>query len=259
MTRGVLRADRSPLSEEVKAELARIRPSACDARVLSALLPRAGHLGAPARRLVQSLHYAQETRSRLMDSLVAAKPLLARQCCRRAYLRGVFLAGGSLSAGRSGYLLEVRPPRGEALRSRRLLVAAGLSPRTRTRRGRTLHMLRDADGVAAFLRLVGATETLLRFESRRVSREVRGRTNAAVNAEAANLARTVTAARAQAEAIRAIVDAGRLAALPAPVRAAAAARLRSPEASLSELAARLRTSKWVVRQRLRRIVDEAAR
>jgi DNA-binding protein WhiA len=164
-----------------------------------------------------------------------------------------------LSAGHSGYLLELRPPRGEAMRARRLLAAAGLAPRSRVRRGRTVHTLRDADAIAAFLRLSGATETLLRFESRRVSREVRGHTNAAVNAEAANLARTVAAAREQAEAIRALRDAGRLARMPVPVRAAAAARVRAPEASLSELAARLHETKWVVRQRLRRIVEEAAR
>ena len=244
--RGVLRSDRSPLSEEIKGELARIHPSACDARVLSALLPRAEHLGVPARRLAHS------TETTLPSSL-------RRACCRRAYLRGVFLAGGSLSAGHSGYLLEIRPPRGEALRARRLLVAAGLRPGTRVRRGRTVHTLCDADAIATFLRLAGATETLLRFESRRVSREVRGRTNAAVNAEAANLARTVAAAREQAEAIRDVAESGRLAALPAPIRAAAAARLRSPEASLSELAIRLRTTKWIVRQRLRRIAEEAAR
>jgi hypothetical protein len=234
------------LSEEIKAELARIHPSSCDARVLSALLPRAEHLGVPARRLAHS------TETTLPSSL-------RRACCRRAYLRGIFLAGGSLSAGHSGYLLEIRPPRGEALRARRLLAGAGLAPRSRTRRGRAVHMLRDADTIAAFLRLAGATETLLRFEARRVSREVRGRTNAAVNAEAANLARTVAAARAQTEAIREAIDAGRLATLPAPVRAAAAARLRAPEASLSELAVRLRTTKWIVRQRLRRIAEEAAR
>jgi len=91
-------------------------------------------------------------------------------------------------------------------------------------------MLRAADEIASFLRHAGAGETLLRFETRRVSREMRGRTNASVNADAANLARAV-----------------------------AAARLRAPEATLVELAARLDTTKWVVRQRLRRVVDEAAR
>jgi DNA-binding protein WhiA len=244
--RGVTRADRSPLSEEIKGELARIHPTACDARVLAALLPRATHLGVPARRLAHS------TETKMPSSL-------RRACCRRAYMRGLFLAGGSVSAGRSGYLLELRPPRSEAVRARHVLAGLGLPPTARTRRGRNVFMLRSGDAIATFLRLAGATETLLRFESRRVSREVRGQTNAAVNAEAANLARAVIAAREQSDAIRALAESGRLAALPPDLRAAARARLRAPEASLAQLGARLETTKWVVRQRMRRLVDEAAR
>jgi DNA-binding protein WhiA len=243
----VTRAQRSPLSEEVKAELARVRPSDCDRRVLAALLPRAGHLGAPARRLA---HGAE---------LVGGRASLRRECCRRTYLRGLFLAGGSLSAGPSGYLLELRPPRGEATRARAVLKREGFAPRSRLRRGRQVLMLRAGDEIASFLRHAGAGETLLRFETRRVSREMRGRTSASVNADAANLARAVAAARDQIEAVNALAGSGRLARLPPEVRAAAAARLRAPEATLAELAARLDTTKWVVRQRLRRVVDEAAR
>jgi DNA-binding protein WhiA len=120
-------------------------------------------------------------------------------------------------------------------------------------------MLRAADEIASFLRHAGAGETLLRFETRRVSREMRGRTNASVNADAANLARAVAAARGQTLAVRALARSGRLARLPSEVREAAAARLRAPEATLAELAARLQTTKWVVRQRLRRVMDEVAR
>lgn len=241
------RAQRSPLSEEVKAELARVRPADCDRRVLAALLPRAAHLGAPARRLAHAA------------GIASGPPSLRRECCRRTYLRGLFLAGGSVSAGPSGYLLEIRPPRGEATRARAVLEREGFAPRARLRRARQVLMLRDADEIASFLRHAGAGETLLRFETRRVSREMRGRTNASVNADAANLARAVAAARDQIEAVRVLAASGRLARLPAEVRAAAAARLRAPEATLADLAARLETTKWVVRQRLRRVTREAAR
>jgi DNA-binding protein WhiA len=256
--RGVTRADRSPLSEEIKAELARIHPSACDARVLAALLPRAMHLGAPARRLAHSTETTVP--SSLPRSLRSLKSgSFASSCCRRAYLRGLFLSGGSLSAGRSGYMLELRPPHGEAMRARRLMTAAGLAPRARSRRDRPVLMLRSADAITAFLRLAGATETLLRFEVVRVQREVRGRTNAAVNAESANLARTVIAAREQTEAVRDLERSGRLARLPREVREAAAARARAPEATLAQLAARVDTTKWSMRQRLRRLIEEAER
>jgi len=78
-----------------------------------------------------------------------------------------------------------------------------------------------------------------------------------VNAEAANLARAVASARTQTEAIRVLARAGRLTRLPAPLREAASARLRAPAATLNDLARRLGTTKWVVRSRLRRLVEEA--
>jgi len=133
----------------------------------------------------------------------------------------------------------------------------GFAPAIRSRRGQLVFTMRDAEVIAAYLRAAGASETLLRFEAKRVSREVRGRTNALVNAEAANLKRAVVSARAQLEAIRALAQAGRLARLSAPLRQTATARLRAPTATLSDLAQRLDTTKWVVRSRLRRLVEEA--
>jgi len=245
VTRGVPARQRSPLSDEVKAELARLPLKACDARVLAALLPRAGHLALPARRLAR----------RTVD--VDPRSLYRRSCCRRAYLRGLLLSGGSVSAGASGYLLELRPPRGEVRRAASVLGREGFAPAIRSRRGQLVFTIRDAELIAAYLRACGASETLLRFEAMRVSREVRGRTNALVNAESANLARTVASARAQTEAIRLLARAGRLTSLPAPVREAARARLGAPTATLSDLARRLDTTKWVVRSRLRRLVEEA--
>lgn len=249
MTRGVTARARSPLSDEVKAELSRVPLKACDARVLAALLPRAAHLGVPARRLA---HRTDPSRD------AATASAFRTTCCRRAYLRGLVLAGGSLSAGASGYLLELRPPRGEIRRAASVLGREGFAPAIRSRRGQLVFTIRDAEIVAAYLRAAGATETLLRFEVMRVAREARGRTNALVNAEAANLGRAVVAARAQTEAIRALTRAGRLARLSAPLRQTAKARLRAPTATLSDLAERLDTTKWVVRSRLRRLVEEAA-
>ena len=246
MTRGVASRSRSPLSDEVKAELSRVPLKACDARVLAGLLPRAAHLGVPARRLAHRTEAA------------ASGSVFRTACCRRTYLRGLILAGGSLSAGASGYLLELRPPRGEIRRAASVLGREGFAPSIRSRRGQLVFSIRDAEVIAAYLRAAGAGETLLRFETKRVSREVRGRTNALVNAEAANLGRAVVSARAQTEAIKALARAGRLARLSAPLRQAASARLRAPTATLSDLAERLDTTKWVVRSRLRRLVEEAA-
>jgi DNA-binding protein WhiA len=246
VSRGVSARARSPLSEEVKAELARLPLRSCDTRVLAELLPRASHLGVPARRLARRTGEADPP------------SLFRRACCRRSYLRGLVLAGGSISAGPSGYLLELRPPRGEVRRAASMLAREGFDPAIRSRRGQLVFTIRDAETIAAYLRACGAGETLLRFEAKRVAREVRGRTNALVNAESANLARAVASAREQTEAIRALKRGGRLGRMPAPLREAAAARLRAPTATLSDLARRLDTTKWVVRSRLRRLVEEAS-
>ncbi len=163
-----------------------------------------------------------------------------------------------MSAGRSGYLLELRPPRGEVHRAGSTLAREGFAPAVRSRRGQLVLGLRDAEVIAAYLRAAGATETLLRFEAKRVSREMRGRTNALVNADAANLGRAITAARAQTAAIRALAADGRLKGLPEPLRLAARARMRAPTATLADLAGRLDTTKWAVRSRLRRLIAEAA-
>jgi len=230
----------------VKAELARVPLQPCDARVLAALLPRARHLGAPARRLAR--------RAETGDPHAA----LRRRCCRRTYLRGLFLAGGSVSAGPSGYLLELRPPGGEVHRAGTTLAREGFAPAVRSRRGQLVLGLRDAEVIAAYLRAAGATETLLRFEAKRVAREMRGRTNALVNADSANLARAVVAARVQIDAIRVLAADGRLKGLPLPLRDAARARLRAPTATIADLAERLDATKWAVRSRLRRLMAEAS-
>ena len=138
-----------------------------------------------------------------------------------------------------------------------MLVREGFLVHERIRRGRAVLALRDGDAIATFLRAAGATETLLRFETKRVGREVRARTNALVNADAANLARTVAAAREQVAAIRRVVERDGLATLSEPVAAVARARLRAPTASLIELAARLGTTKWIVRSRLRQVMEVA--
>ena len=173
-------------------------------------------------------------------------------------MRGLFLAGGSVSAGPSGYLLELRPPDGEVHRAGTTLAREGFAPAVRSRRGQLVLGLRDAEVIAAYLRAAGATETLLRFEAKRVAREMRGRTNALVNADSANLARAIVAARAQSDAIRVLAADGRLKALPLPLRDAARARLRAPTATLADLAERLDSTKWAVRSRLRRLMAEAS-
>jgi hypothetical protein len=178
--------------------------------------------------------------------------------CRVAWLRGRFLARGSLSlAGGRTHLEFVVPPE-EAAELAGRLDAVGLPVSARVRRGRGVVTSKSSEAVDAFLRRLGAGATLLEIEARAVSRALRGELNRVLNAESANLQRAVTAAGRQLDAI-AVLDAdGRLARQRPTVKAVADARRATPEASLSELAERLGAHRSAVQRALERLERLAA-
>jgi cell division protein WhiA len=111
--------------------------------------------------------------------------------------------------------------------------------------------------VLTFLRRAGATAAALELEARLVGRNVRGQLNRVVNAEEANLRRQVVASVRQLEAIDLLADSGRLAKLPPPLRQVAKARLDAPEATFTDLSARLGLSRSVVQRCLSRLESMA--
>jgi DNA-binding protein WhiA len=125
------------------------------------------------------------------------------------------------------------------------------------RRGRQVVYLKGQEEIAALLRLVGANRGLLELESNRVGREVQARLNRLVNAEEANLARTVRAADRQLAAVARLERLGRLPGLSTVLREAAAMRRHMPEADLDTLAAALGVSRSAVNHRLRRLLELA--
>ena len=173
--------------------------------------------------------------------------------CRMAWLRGLFLARGSLSLanGRTHLELVVEPAEAPLLAAR--LAEAGMPPSWRVRRGRGVVTLKSAETVQLFLRRIGGGGSLLELEARQVARTLRGELNRVINAESANLARTVLAAGRQLEAIGTLAADGRLARESATVRAVAAARRETPEATLLELAERLSIHRSAVQRALDRI------
>jgi DNA-binding protein WhiA len=170
-----------------------------------------------------------------------------------AYLRGLFLARGSLSlaSGRTHLEFVVGPDEATALA--RQLDGAGLPASARIRRGRGVVTWKSGDTVGLFLRRIGAGGALLELEARQVSRALRGDLNRVLNAESANLQRAVGAAGRQIAAIGELEADGRLASQPYVVRVVAAARRETPEATLSELAERLEVHRSAVQRALERI------
>ena len=179
--------------------------------------------------------------------------------CRIAWLRGRFLARGSLSlaTGRTHLEFVVAPEEAPVLAAR--LADLGLPGGWRLRRGRGVVTWKGADVIVTFLRRAGASAAVLELESRLVTRQLHGQLNRVLNAETSNLSRAVEAATRQQRAIAALESMGQLATLPPFDRAVAQARSENPDATLAELAAELEVTRARAQRALERLEAAAAR
>jgi hypothetical protein len=199
---------------------------------------------------------------RLEHAQPAARPFdwaSAADHCRLAWLRGRFLARGSLSLAGGRTHLEFVLPVEEAVALGDHLASLGLSPSVRTRRGTGVVTWKSAAAVTHFLRLAGASATLLELESRTVARELRSDLNRQLNAETANLRRGIASSARQVAAVESLQASGRFDELPVQVRVVGRARLAAPEASISDLADDLDLGRSAVQRALERLEAEASR
>jgi DNA-binding protein WhiA len=234
----------------LRAELAAIDPSReCDREAERAGLEPAGRRRDPslARLAVRLAHREDARGSAPFDW--ATRP----EHCRMAWLRGRFLSQGSLSFANARTHLELVVEADEAEALAANLAAAGIAPSWRVRRGRGVVTWKSAEVVHVVLRRIGAGPSLLELEARQIARTLRGELNRVLNAESANLTRTVAAAGRQLEAIAELESDGRLAREPGTVKTVAAARRETPEATLGELADRLAIHRSAVQRALERI------
>jgi hypothetical protein len=182
----------------------------------------------------------------------------ARGHCRAAWLRGRFLAAGSLSLGSQGAHLEivVSPEEGAQLAAR--VAEAGFPATHRLRRGRAVATWKRTDTILGFLRTCGASASVLEIESRLVMRQLQGHLNRVLNAESANLERTVASSARHIALIEQLEAAGRLAEMAHLERAVAAERRAAPEATFTELALRLGLSRARVQRAFQRLEAAAS-
>jgi hypothetical protein len=212
------------------------------------------HLGEDPR-VAQALNEAGVVDARLAPLEVPPRRIVARSCCRAAYLRGALLAAGSVSGPRAPHL-ELRT----ATRTGAELLAS-LAAEESIRLGvieRARHAAAHARGreaIAGLLGFVGAHEAALALEETAVVGATRAMANRLANADHANLVRTSQSAQLELRAIRRLAAAGGLERLPTELREAAELRLRYPTLSLRELAARCSppATKAAVHRRLKRI------
>jgi DNA-binding protein WhiA len=183
------------------------------------------------------------------------KRVVGRSCCRGAYLRGALLGAGSLSGPRAPHL-EIRARTSEGAE---LLASVagreGVELKVAERAAHAVAYAKSGETIADLLALAGASETALRLDEHAVMAATRAEANRLANADEANVKRTVDAAQRQLEAIGALD----LDLLPRGLQEIAALRLRHPELSLAELAARCRPpiTKAAAHHRMAEIVKRA--
>ncbi len=182
----------------------------------------------------------------------------AKECCIRSYLRGAFLAGGSVNNPEtSSYHLEIFSLYEEHAESlTELMNGYELNAKYIERKRGFITYLKEAEKIAEFLSLIGGYQALLKFEDVRIVRDMRNSVNRLVNCETANLNKTIGAAMRQVENIQFIDAEVGLEELPERLKEIARLRVEHQEVSLKELGEMMSTgaiSKSGVNHRLRKL------
>jgi cell division protein WhiA len=212
-------------------------------------------------RALQALNETGVVDVRLAPLERPPRRVVARPCCRAAYLRGALLAAGSVSGPRNAHL-ELRATSSEGAEFLAGLGREDGFPLAVHDRGRhAVAYLKAREAIAELLAYLGAQEAALRLGESAVVAATRARANRLANADHANIVRASRAADAQLRAIGRLQAAGRLDDLPADLREVAGLRVRHPALSLRELARRCRppATKAAAQRRLAKLQKLAKR
>ncbi len=163
--------------------------------------------------------------------------IVRKRCCKKAALRGAFLACGSVSDPVKGYHLElVCGSDYMAQDMRRVVNSFGLKAKTVKRRNKHVVYLKDSEQIGDFLNIIGATSLYFQYQDVRMTKENLNKANRIANCESANVDKQVSAAQKQLADIRVIEETKGLGALSAALQETAQMRKEHPELSLADLA-----------------------
>lgn len=188
-------------------------------------------------------------------------PVVEEDCCRTAFLRGAFLAGGSVTDPSKGYHLELTTTHHSVARETYALMeeVLGFYPKSAARGGGMVLYLKQSDMICDCLTRMGAPVAAMGIIEAKLEKELNNKVNRRCNCDDANTSKVVEAAQEQLAAIRQLQEMGVLEQLGAKLQSAAMARLENPEASLTELASMMEPpiSKPAMNHRLKKLVQTA--
>ena len=184
--------------------------------------------------------------------------VLEETCCRIAFLRGAFLAGGSVTDPQKGYHLELSTSHQSVSREMLALMRElDLEPKDAPRKGNAVIYFKQSDRIEDFLTSIGAPISAMEVMNAKLEKDLRGSVNRRVNCDAANLDKAVEAAMVQIEAIHKLEESGVLATLPEKLQEVATLRREHPADTLIQLAQRCDPpiTKSALNHRLRKLID----
>ena len=197
---------------------------------------------------------------RQLTSLHVNFGLLEEDCCRTAFLRGAFLAGGSVTDPEKRYHLELATSHVPASREvQALMEEMGFLPRTIRRGADALLYFKQSEHIEDFLTKIGAPAAAMDIMTAKVDKEIRNGANRAMNCDMANVNKTLDAAQEQMSAIERLRGSARWDRLPEKLRQTAELRLEYPELSLMQLAEKCDppVTKSCMNHRMRKLMEEA--
>ncbi len=188
-------------------------------------------------------------------------PVVEEDCCKAAFLRGAFLAGGSVTDPAKGYHMELTTTHASVARECKSLMHEVLpfQPKTASRAGGHVLYIKQSDMISDMLIYLNAPVSAMGIMEAKLEKELNNKVNRRCNCDDANTSKVVEAAQEQLLAIRALKTAGLYEQLPKKLLQAANAREENPEASLTELAAMMEPpiTKPAMNHRLKKLVQMA--
>jgi len=194
-------------------------------------------------------------------SLHVNYPIVEDECCKAAFLRGAFLAGGSVTDPEKGYHMEFSTTHQSVARETNLLLREAMSfaPKMAKRGGGQVLYFKQSEQISDLLTYLGAPVAAMGIMETRLEKELNNKVNRRCNCDDANTSKVVEAAQEQLAAIRLLREAGLFEKLPEKIKQAALARENNPSASLSELAVMMEPpiTKPAMNNRMKKLVQLA--
>lgn len=186
--------------------------------------------------ILQALKMIDESGDIVTGPAMVSSRLLQSSCCKRAFLRGVFLVCGSISDPMKFYHLELITDRmGKAEQLQNMMRSFELDAKIILRKNHFVVYIKESEQIVDMLNIIEAHQALLKLENIRIYKGMRNSVNRQVNCDAANIKKTVSAATEQINDIQLIKDTVGLDALSKELEEIALARLNNPELPLKEL------------------------